>query len=246
MSRSPQTLLEMQNVGVCYRRRRLFGGGPEHWALSDVSLRLDQGDTLGVIGRNGAGKSTLLKLLADIIRPDRGRLDRQPLSCVILSLRLGFMEHLSARDNIVMSGMLFGMQQAEMERRIPEIMAFAELEGCEDEPVVSYSMGMSARLGFAIAMSVDPDIMLIDEMLAVGDAGFREKSATVLRRRMESDRTVVLVAHNDEAVKRMCNRVVWIENGRSVREGDPEPVVQAYRDHVKQLQAQSNPNGNAW
>ncbi|OFE13774.1 hypothetical protein PHACT_12035 [Pseudohongiella acticola] len=234
---SEELLLDLKNTGVCYRRRRLFGNDECYWALDDVSLQLYKGETLGIIGRNGAGKTTLLKLLADIIRPDRGELVRRPASYVILSLRLGFLEQLSARDNIIMSGMLFGMGRDEIEARIPEIMEFAELEDYADAPVATYSMGMSARLGFAIAMSADPDVMLIDEMLAVGDSGFREKSAAVLRERMLSNRTVVLVAHNEPAIRNLCSRVVWIENGRTVEQGEPETVVTNYREHLRKLTA---------
>jgi len=234
---SGELLLDLRHTGVCYRRRRLFGASESHWALEDVSLKLHKGETLGIIGRNGSGKTTLLRLLADIIRPDRGEIIRRPASYVILSLRLGFLEQLTARDNIIMSGMLFGLGKDEIEAQIPEILQFAELEDHADDPVATYSMGMSARLGFAIAMSADPDVMLIDEMLAVGDADFRKRSSAVLRERMLSNRTVVLVAHNEHAIRNLCSRVVWIENGRTVEQGEPDVVVANYREYLRKLAA---------
>jgi lipopolysaccharide transport system ATP-binding protein len=222
-------VLELKNVGVFYQRR----GRAEHWALRDISLSLFQGETLGVIGRNGAGKSTLLRLLAGIIRPDRGDYVNHGYQASLLSLQVGFVAHLSGRENIVLSGLLLGMQLREIKERIDEIIAFAELEDCIDEPIETYSSGMRARLGFSAAFHVDPDILLIDEVLGVGDAEFVEKSKRVMQEKIRSDKTVVLVSHNANVVRAQCDRAVWIEKGRTLAEGATDQVLEAYQSSLK-------------
>ncbi len=227
------TLISLKDVGVCYRSHHLLHTRKESWALRQVNLDLHKGETLGVIGRNGVGKSTLLKILADIIQPDRGQIERVACRSTLLSLRVGFLNHLDARENATMAGMLLGLSRAEIEAKIPEILSFAELEEQHKVPIGTYSTGMVARLGFSIAMQIDPEILLIDEMLAVGDASFRQKSSAALRQRMQSDKTVVLVAHNEQVISQLCNRVAWIENGETRALGNPDEVLAEYRDHLK-------------
>jgi lipopolysaccharide transport system ATP-binding protein len=222
-------LIRLEGVSVCYRARNLHRQARENWALRDVDLCVVRGDTLGVIGRNGVGKTTLLKLLADIIEPDEGKVTRRDCRSTLLSLRLGFLNHLNARENAIMAGMLLGLSRRQVEVRLPAILEFAELEAHAGVPIGTFSTGMVARLGFSIAMQIDPDILLIDEMLAVGDASFRKKSAQALRARMQSDKTVVLVAHNEKIIEELCNRVVWIENGRVIETGEPGAVLEHYR-----------------
>lgn len=229
-----EALIKMRNIGVCYRSRQLFGGGTENWALQDLSLDLHRGDTLGVIGRNGVGKSTLLKLLADIIEPDRGEMQRADVRSTLLSLRVGFLNHLDARQNTVMAGMLLGLSRKAIENKVDEILDYAELNEKDNVPIGTYSTGTVARLGFAIAMQIDPEIMLIDEMLAVGDAGFRQKSAQAIRQRMQSDKTVVLVAHNENVIRELCNKVIWIHEGRSIASGPADEILEQYQEFIKQ------------
>lgn len=230
----PSPLIQLTDVGVCYRARKLLKSSSEFWALNSVSLSLNKGDTLGVIGRNGMGKSTLLKVLADIIEPDRGKVHRQPCTSTLLSLRVGFLNHLNARENAIMAGMLLGLSRKEIEARLDAILDFAELNEFNNVPIGTFSTGMVARLGFSIAMQIDPDVLLIDEMLSVGDASFRDKSSQALRKRMQSEKTVVLVAHNEQVIRELCNQVVWIENGVSRSAGKADEVLDEYNTFLKQ------------
>jgi lipopolysaccharide transport system ATP-binding protein len=220
-------LVTLDSVGVAFDTRLRIGGS-RFWALEDVSLRLGRGDRLGIIGRNGAGKSTLLRVIADILAPDRGRVTRAKASCQLLSLALGFLPHLSGRDNAILSGLMLGLHRKEIERRLPQILEFSELGDFFEEPISAYSTGMVMRLGFSVAMQINPDILLIDEVLAVGDAEFREKSAATLRERIHSGCTVVLVSHDESAVRQICTHAVWIEQGRSLMHGPVDEVFAAY------------------
>jgi lipopolysaccharide transport system ATP-binding protein len=220
-------IITMENVGVAFNAR-LRVGAPRFWALEDVSLTLKRGERLGVIGRNGAGKSTLLRTLAGIIPPDRGRISRAPITCQLLSLALGFMPHLSGRDNAVLSGLMLGMRRKEIVRRLPAILEFSGLGDFFEQPISSYSTGMTLRLGFSVAMQVEPDVLLIDEVLAVGDAEFQQKSGAALRDRMGEGHTVVLVSHDETQIAALCDRVLWVEHGRSVLEGGRDEVFAAY------------------
>ncbi|MBL4820216.1 MAG: ABC transporter ATP-binding protein [Gammaproteobacteria bacterium] len=225
-------LIKLQNVGVCYRSQSFLKSNREKWALNDIDMTLNRGDTLGIIGRNGVGKSTLLKLLADIITPDRGVIERKPCRSTLLSLRVGFLNHLNARENAIMAGMLLGLSRKEIESRLDAILEFAELTDSANVPIGTFSTGMSARLGFSIAMQIDPDVLLLDEMLAVGDASFKEKSSRAIRQRMKSDKTVVVVAHNELVIRELCNKVLWIENGRTMATGNADEVFEQYKSYL--------------
>lgn len=221
-------ILSLANVGVSYQKRTGFFTWKRFWALKDVSLELYHGETLGIIGRNGAGKSTLLRLLAGIIVPERGRIARNEYRASLLSLQVGFIPYLTGRENAILSGMLLGLRRREIEAKIDEIIAFAELESFIDEQVQTYSTGMRARLGFAVAFQVDPDILLVDEVLGVGDAEFKKKSTGAMREKIRSNMTVVLVSHDPQTIKELCDRVVWIEEGQTVEEGNAELVLRSY------------------
>jgi lipopolysaccharide transport system ATP-binding protein len=222
-----ETLIELRNVGVAFNVGRSIAG-QRHWALEDVSLSLRRGERLGVIGRNGAGKSTLLRVIAGILAPDRGSIKRGPVSCQLLALALGFVPYLSGRDNAVLSGLLLGLRRREIVARLDAIREFSELGDFFEQPIASYSSGMNMRLAFSVAMQVEPDVLLIDEVLAVGDAEFQQKSGAALRARMGEGHTVVLVSHNEREIARLCDRVLWIEHGRSVLEGPRDEVFEAY------------------
>lgn len=221
-------LLRLENVGVAYQGIRRIGSRG-YWALEDVSLDLHEGKTLGLIGRNGAGKSTLLRVIAGILRPDRGRVvSRRPLRIQMLSLGLGFVPHLSGRDNAIMSGMLLGMSRREIERRLPAIHDYSELGDFFAQPLNCYSSGMVMRLGFSVAMQAEPDVLLIDEVLGVGDAEFLEKSAGDIRQRMRSGMTCVLVSHQDETIRELCAQAVWVEHGRLIVQAGVDEALAAY------------------
>lgn len=223
-------LIELRNVGLCYRSNHIFYARRRgsFWALDDVSMSVYPGETLGVIGRNGAGKSTLLKTIAGILKPDRGDVHLRAARIALLSLQIGFVPHLTGRENIILSGLLLGFGRREIKQKMDEIIQFAELGEFIHQPIDTYSTGMRARLGFAIAFHTNPDVLLVDETLGVGDASFKKKSTLKMKERIQSNNTVVLVSHNAKLIGELCDRVVWIENGRSLMEGDAETVLEAY------------------
>ena len=220
-------LIELENVGIAFNAQRRVGGN-RFWALEDVSVSLRRGERLGVIGRNGAGKSTLLRVIAGILTPDRGRVRRAPVSCQLLSLALGFTPHLSGRDNAILSGLMLGLRRRDIVARLPAIRDFCELGDFFEQPIAAYSSGMVMRLAFSVALQVEPDVLLIDEVLSVGDADFQEKSGAALRERIQSGTTVVFVSHGDSQIRQVCTRALWIEHGRSVMEGAVDDVLKAY------------------
>ena len=190
------------------RLRRQPGRSEEFWALRDVSFSLERGRTLGVIGRNGSGKSTLLKLLAGTMRPTAGSIEASGRIFGLLELAAGFHPDLSGRENVFLNGSFLGLSRAEMATRLDGIVAFAELAQFIDTPVKHYSSGMYMRLGFAIAISVDPDILVIDEVLAVGDAAFRQKCFVALADLKARGKTILFVTHDASAVRRFCDEAL--------------------------------------
>lgn len=208
---SGEPALTLANVGVSYRRGLLRR--EEFWALRGLDLEVNRGENLGVIGRNGAGKSTLLRLLSGIYAPDEGSIDHHGNSASLLSLQVGFIAHLSGRDNAILSGMMLGKRKQEMQVLLAQIIEYSGLHQAIDKPLRTYSTGMRARLGFAVSYYADADILLIDEVLGVGDTQFRQKSATTMRERIQSNKTVVLVSHNPRMIRALCTRVLWIEAG---------------------------------
>jgi lipopolysaccharide transport system ATP-binding protein len=226
---SKNSVIHLNNVGVRYKRRTGFMRSADFWALHDVSFDLYQGETLGVIGHNGAGKSTLLRLLARILDPDKGTVTSKVDRISLLSLQVGFVPNLSGRQNAILAGILLGMSHRQMLEKMGSIVAFSELEEFIDEPVRTYSSGMRARLGFAVAFQADPDVILIDEVLGVGDVSFKEKSTNAMREKIASDKTVVIVTHSPEAVLELCDRVVWVDHGVTRAEGEPARIVDEYK-----------------
>lgn len=235
MNQSSQPLITMDHVGLFYKAHHIFNARRRgiFWALKDVSLEVFPGETLGVIGRNGAGKSTLLKVAAGILAPDRGRVTLSTRSVALLSLQVGFVPHLTGRENIMLSGLLLGMSRKTIRAQLDEIISFAELEAYADQPIYTYSTGMRARLGFAAAFQIDPDILLIDETLGVGDAAFRVKSNAEMKKRITSSKTVLLVSHQPGVIEELCDRVVWIENGETRLIGAPHSVLDAYHQALE-------------
>jgi len=221
-------VMRFDDVGVSYRKNLQLLKFKKNWALRHVSFDVKKGETLGIVGRNGAGKSTLMKLLADIINPDEGVIKREPGTLQLLSLQVGFLMHLTGRENAVMSGMLLGLRKKDVLSGMKEIIEFSELGAQIDDPVRTYSAGMRARLGFAVARQTSPDVLLIDEALSVGDAKFREKSKAVMSERIRSEKTVILVSHNEKTITEFCDRVIWLDNGEIKKIGETEVIMSAY------------------
>jgi len=204
------------------------------WALKDVSFEVRQGEALGIIGPNGAGKTTILKLLSKITSPTSGSITiNGRLSCLI-ELGAGFHPELPGSENIYLNGVILGLTRTQLKQRYDDIVAFAELERFIDMPVKRYSSGMYARLGFAVAAHVDPAIMLIDEVLAVGDASFQRKCYDFIYSFVKGGKTTVFVSHNLYVIEQLCNRVIWLENGQIIMNGPPGQVLSAYLDSVDQ------------
>ncbi|GMV28199.1 MAG: hypothetical protein AMXMBFR59_03240 [Rhodanobacteraceae bacterium] len=222
------TVIRLVKVGVAFGVQRRLRG-ERHWALQEVNLELRRGQRLGVVGRNGAGKSTLLRVLAGILAPDRGHVTRTDTSCQLLSLALGFVPHLSGRDNAILCGLRLGLRRREIDARLDAILEYAELGEFFEQPVSSYSNGMALRLGFSVALQVQPEVLLLDELLAVGDAAFQRKSSQAIHERIRAGTTVVLVSHDEDKIADLCDSVLWMEQGRSVLLGPSDEVLAAYR-----------------
>ena len=202
-------------------------------ALVDVSFSVPKGCTYGVIGRNGSGKSTALKLVAGITKPTEGRVTVNGRISALIELGAGFHPEISGRENVFINGIMLGLSKKEIEHRFDEIVEFAELEEFIDAPVKTYSSGMYMRLGFAVAIHVDPDVLLVDEVLAVGDEGFTHKCLDKFAEFRRRGKTILLVTHSLGLVERFCDEAIWIDEGRAQGHGDPKRIVGAYLTAVE-------------
>ena len=200
----------------------------EFWALKNISFALEKGDSLGIVGLNGSGKSTLLKVISGILKPTAGKVETVGEIAPLIELGAGFDANLSARENIYLNGAILGHNREYMDQRFDEIVAFAELQDFVDTAIKNYSSGMVARLGFAIATMNVPDILIIDEILAVGDYKFQEKSFQRMQEMIHSGATVVFVSHSIEQVKQICTKALWLEHGEMRDFGEAERVCTAY------------------
>ena len=200
----------------------------EFWALRDVSFELEKGDSLGIVGLNGSGKSTLLKVIAGVLKPTKGRVTTVGSIAPLIVLGAGFDEDLSAEENILLNGSILGYSKSYMMSRYEDIIHFAELEGFTNTALKNFSSGMKARLGFAIATMNIPDILILDEVLAVGDFKFQEKSLARTKEIIGAGTTVLFVSHSIEQVRKMCNKVLWLDHGQTVMFGNAEEVCSAY------------------
>lgn len=198
------------------------------WALRGVSFTLEKGETLGVIGRNGSGKSTLLRIIGGIYTPDEGQIEVRGTVSTLLSTTAGFQPELSGTENIYLNGILIGLREKEIDRLLDSIIDFSELGEFIDMPVKTYSSGMYARLGFSIAVNVKQDILLIDEVLGAGDAKFKQKSQKKMEELLTSGQTIVLVSHSMDVIRRFANKVIWLDKGKVIAQGEPEEVVNQY------------------
>jgi ABC-2 type transport system ATP-binding protein/lipopolysaccharide transport system ATP-binding protein len=239
-------VIQLEGVGVRYRAPneripsikeyaiRWLQGKIQHrefWALRNIHLNVFPGEALGLIGPNGAGKSTLLKLVARVLRPTIGKVIVRGHVAPLLELGAGFHSELTGRENIYLNGALLGFTQKEMDQKFKRIVDFSELWDFIDAPMRTYSSGMWARLGFAVATDVNPDILIIDEILAVGDESFQRKSAQRMQEFRDQGATILLVSHNMDIVEQMCHRVAWLDHGRLMELGNPGMVIDAYREN---------------
>lgn len=218
------------------RRRDAVGKGRwsgEHWALRDVSLTISAGEVVGFVGRNGSGKTTLLQTLAGVFAPDEGQLERfGDVSC-LLSLGAGFNGNLTGRENVFLNGAVLGVPREKIESKIDEVIAFSDLGNFIDAPVRTYSAGMRSRLGFSVAMLVDPDVVILDEVIRAGDAAFREKAGNILDRFRDGRKAVLIASHSMDLIRKQCDRVVWLDRGAIRQIGEPGEVVDAYLEDTR-------------
>jgi len=232
--------IEVENLCVRYKelqsysiKNNLFsriGKKPSYFeAVKNLSFKVEKGDIVGIVGTNGSGKSTTLRAIAGIFSPNSGSIDLHGNSISLLSIGVGFQKELSGRENILLSGMLLGFSEKEIRAKMHEIIAFSELGKFIDAPVRTYSSGMYSKLAFAITASLETDIILIDEILSVGDIRFRQKSFKKMRELIsDKDRTVLIVSHDKKTITNLCNKVLWIHEGRLVQYGNTEAVMEEY------------------
>jgi lipopolysaccharide transport system ATP-binding protein len=210
----PQTVRE-------FKQKKFF-------ALHDISFEIAEGETVGFVGPNGSGKSTALALMAGVLQAESGCVNVHGHVCPLLELGAGFHYDLTGRENIVLNGILLGLTRREVMARLPDILEFSELEEFLDQPVRTYSSGMVARLGFSIAVHLDPDILLIDEILAVGDLHFQAKCLEKIKWFKSRNTTIVFVSHSMSDIRQLCNRVLWLDHGKLIGQGAPNEVIPLY------------------
>jgi lipopolysaccharide transport system ATP-binding protein len=238
-------VLAQRAVDFCRKTRDLLQGKPiiqgqdleEVWALKDVSLEIERGASIGIIGRNGAGKSTLLKILSRITEPSAGRVTIKGRVASLLEVGTGFHPELTGRENIYLNGAILGMTRREIKRKFDEIVAFAEVEKFLDTPVKHYSSGMYVRLAFAVAAHLEPEILVVDEVLAVGDAAFQKKCLGKMGEVAKEGRTVLFVSHNMVAIRQLCERAVILGSGRVVGEGTSADMVRHYLEGLAKAES---------
>ncbi|MFK7975827.1 MAG: ABC transporter ATP-binding protein [Halioglobus sp.] len=230
-----RVMLEMDTVSLSYDAGKKAYDNGTHHVLDEVSLQLYEGETLGIMGRNGVGKTTMLRIMAGILAPTSGSVSMaKGKKAALLTLGLGFKPDLSGRDNALLAAMLQGSTRKESEMFMESIKDFSELGESFDLPVKNYSAGMRARLGFTTALMTHVDVLLVDEVLSVGDAHFRQKALSAMKNRITGGQTVVFVSHMVEQVKELCDRVIWLDDGKIVQEGDCIEVTEAYNRHIAQ------------
>ena len=205
----------------------------EFWALRDISFEIRRGEAVGIIGHNGAGKSTMLKHLSGIMKPTTGRIDVHGRLSALIEVSAGFHQDLTGRENVFLNGVILGMTRAEIRRKFDEIVEFSGLQEFIDTPVKRYSSGMFARLGFSVAAHMEPDILIIDEVLSVGDFVFQQKGVDKMRQVLKSGATVIFVSHNLRAVADLCDRAILMRKGQMVEDGPTSNVIHTYMEHAK-------------
>lgn len=206
----------------------------DFWALKNVNISIKKGEVVGFIGSNGAGKSTLLKIVAGVMRPTEGNILVGGNICPMIELGAGFDYDLTAKENIYLNGSVMGYSKTFIDKKFDEIVEFSELKDFLNVPVKNFSSGMIARLAFSVATIVDPEILIVDEILSVGDMAFQEKSKKKMMNMINGGTTVLFVSHSIDTIKQLCNRVVWIEHGKVIKTGDPDNVCNSYISFVNE------------
>ena len=235
--------IDVENVSIYYRILNSTSVRSSVWekkqrnlvheAVKNLSFSVDRGEVLGIVGKNGSGKSTLLRSIAGIFSPNVGRIDLHGHTISLMALGIGFVSRLSGRENIVLSGMLLGFSEREVEEKVQDIIDFSELGDFIDRPVATYSSGMYSKLAFAITVMLETDIMLVDEVLSVGDSQFQKKSFNKMRELiMNVNTTVLIVSHSMETLRDLCDRVLWIHDGAMKEIGETELVLQHYTEFM--------------
>lgn len=239
-----QTQLREQLMGLL---RAPFGKGRHReviWALNDVSFTVQPGELVGIIGRNGAGKSTLLKILAKITYPTSGKVKARGRVTALLEVGAGFHDELTGRENIYLNGSIMGMRKREVDSKLEAIVEFSGLQRFIDTPIKRYSTGMRSRLGFSVAAHLDPDVLIVDEVLAVGDADFQKKCISAMHELRGGGRTVLFVSHNMAAVENLCSRGIWLAQGKVQLDGPASKVIEAYMSSFASPERASAPLAN--
>lgn len=208
--------------------------GTPFWALQDVSFRIASGEAVGLIGHNGAGKSTLLRLVCGLGRPTRGRARVDGRVAALLELGAGFHPHLTGRENLYVSAIVSGLRRVEVEALYEDIVSFAEIEDFIDQPLRTYSSGMQMRLGFSVAVHVDPSILIVDEALAVGDGHFQQKCVERIEGFRRAGKTLLLVSHDMDMIRRFCERALWLQHGALVADGPANEITSAYEQSLEE------------
>lgn len=230
-------IISLQDVAVRYKRSgNVFRRKSYFDVLKSINLDIYPGETLGILGRNGSGKSTLLRIISGVIQPDQGTVINQSASVSLLALQAGFDPNLNGRDNAILGGMLQGHSRRVVQARLDEIQEYSELGDFFFEPVRTYSTGMRARLGFSITTIISPDVLLVDEVLSVGDKHFKDKAERTMVAKIQSQQTVVLVSHSHQQIVRLCDRAMLIENGISYASGEPRDVLKLYEEKLESVE----------
>ena len=213
---------------LSFKRRKKVKN--DFYALADVNFQVKRGEVIGLIGSNGAGKSTLLKVVAGVMKPTKGKIEVKGNVCPMIELGAGFDYDLTARENIYLNGAILGYSKEFIEKKFNEIIEFSELSDFLDVPVKNFSSGMIARLAFSIATIVDPEVLIVDEILSVGDLAFQQKSEEKMKSMIGGGTTVLYVSHSIDSIKSLCDRVIWLEHGKIVEIGDPRVVCKKYQE----------------
>jgi ABC-type polysaccharide/polyol phosphate transport system ATPase subunit len=239
-----ESAIVLENVSLTFPRRKslvkLVLGffkkqESEFTALDKINLVIKQGEIIGVIGTNGCGKSTLLRIISGIYPPNQGQCKVKGNISLLAGLGTGFSGHQTGRENAILYGSILGYSEEKIVTKLPEIISFSELEEFIDEPIRTYSAGMKARLGLAVASAIQPEILLIDEVLGVGDPTFKEKSTNRIMEMVQEAGTVVIVSHSFGMLSKICDRIVLMEKGKIIQEGDPSKVIQTYYNRAKKI-----------
>ncbi len=225
--------INVNNISKKFNTKNKDGKKIEQFlAIDNVSFNVKKGEMLGIIGRNGSGKTTLLRIISGIYIPDQGEIFTQGRVAPLLQIGVGFYNDISAKENIFLYGLLLGVKKNELKKRIEKIIEFAELEDFQNMKLKHYSSGMKARLAFSTALQVEPDILLVDEILSVGDISFRKKSFDAFMKFKEENKTILLTSHNLSTVSELCDRVAWMNKGKLEAIGNPDDVINQYKENA--------------